>query len=236
MRLMPALAMRGTLRVTGAGMISPNELERRWTGEEVADAALAEQLASQINAIAETKGVEIVLEVGRLLFDRCHAGDRGRVGPSATIDAVGAVAGLRMSRTGLYRAVQTWLQYQDLPLDLRDGLRLSVQYELLSLPAGHIEKERIAREAARAELGVAEVRAEVRRALDILPPASRPPPSKVPSAPPSLQRATQLLEPWNKRMTSGKRPTKREATGLERDLAGLKGLVARLEAWLVEPV
>ncbi len=97
-------------------------LEHEWTGRDVADPAVVSELADAISAIGTRKSIEAVVEVGRLLFDRCHSGLRDRVGRSATIDALAAAPGAPFKRAGLYRAVQIFLQWEDMPPDVRDGL------------------------------------------------------------------------------------------------------------------
>lgn len=207
------------------------ELEAEWSGRDVADPANVGDLTDRIRAVVARKGLEAALEVGRLLFDRCHGGDRAQVGRHATIEAIAAQPDAPMSRTSLYRSVQIYLQWRELPAEIRDDLGPTQHRALLVVPADNTEKIRLAREAAVTRMPAREL-TDRARALVGRPPAREddaPRPPKEGLAP--LGTARRALQPWVTAIRAGRKPTARDAEAVREEVAAVRALLAELEAW-----
>ncbi len=209
--------------------MSGTVIERRWEGADRADPAVVAELAAQVRGIVERSGLAAVLGVGQLLFDRCHSSLRERVGPNATIDAVALEPGAPMSRTGLYRAVQVWLQHSDMPAQLRDELTPAQHYALLPLGDDSLDKIPLAREIAATGMPTREIAARVREVLG----RPEPVPTKTRrSRAPAVGMATRMLAPWRARIDAGRPPSPKEAERVRRELRELRELLAAVDAFV----
>ena len=207
------------------------ELEAEWSGRDVADPANVEDLTARVRAVVTRKSLEAAVEVGRLLFERCHGADRAQVGRHATIDAIAAQPDAPMSRTALYRAVQIFLQWQEFPPDIRDELGASQHRALLGIPAENIEKIRLAREAAKTSMPTRELEHRARELLGRAPapePAETSPPAREGLQP--LGSARRALQPWVAAIRAGRKLTPRERQTLREEVAAVRALLAELEA------
>lgn len=209
--------------------MAATSIERKWEGVDRADPAVVAGLAEEIRAIADRNGLQVVLSVGELLFDRCHSSLTERVGPSATIDAVAKEPGITLSRSGLYRAVQVWIQYSDMPSELRDDLTLSQHYALLPLGTDGLEKIPLAREIAATDMPTREIAERVREVLGRPAPRPEKPTRK---RTPAVGAATRLLAPWRDRIANGRGPTAKEAERVRREVAELRELLFAMDGWL----
>ena len=206
-------------------------LEAEWEGRDAADPAVVAELSDGIRAVVARKGLEAVLAVGRLLYERCHSGVRARVGRSATIDAIAAQEDAPAGRASLYRSVQILLQWEDLPPDIRDELGPAQHAALLVVPRDHTEKIPLAREAALTRMPARELQDRA-RALVGRPALSAAPKPRHEEGLQSLSRATRVLEPWIAAARAGRRPTPREAEAVRSELARLRVMAAELTVWV----
>ncbi len=209
-----------------------DELEAEWEGRDVADPVVVAELTDEIRAVVGRKSLEAVLAIGRLLFDRCHSGVRDRVGRSATIDAIAAQEDAPAGRASLYRSVQTLLQWEDLPPDIRDDLGSSQHAALLVVPRDHTEKIPLAREAAISRMPAREL-ANRARALVGRPALTESTKPRREEGLQSLARATRVLEPWTAAIQAGRRPTAREAEAVRNEVARIRSMLTVLDAWVV---
>lgn len=208
-----------------------NELEAGWSGRDVADPVNVAQISDDIRAVVTRRGLQAQVEVGQILFARCYGGSRGNLGDHATIDAIAAAPDAPMGRSSLYRAVRVYLQWLELPADVRDLLGPSQHAALLQVPAGNLEKERLAREAARTGMPARELTDRARELV------GKPPRVDVPAEVrteglQSLSKATRVLRPWSVAIRAGRKPTPREAEAVRAELVALRALLADLEGWV----
>lgn len=207
------------------------ELEAEWIGRDVADPANVAQISGDIRAAVARRGLQAMLDVGQLLFERCYAGSRTHLGAHATIDAIAAAPDAPMGRTSLYRSVQVYLQWQDLPADVRDALGPSHHIALLQVPAHNLEKERLAREAARTAMPARELTDRARELL------GKPPRAEGAAEPrseglQSISKATRVLRPWSVAIRAGRKPTAKEVEDVRAELVVLRALLVDLEGWV----
>ncbi len=211
------------------------ELEAEWSGRDVADPANVADLTERVRAVVTRKSIEAAVEVGRLLFERCHGADRAQVGRHATIDAIAAQPDAPMSRTALYRAVQVYLQWEEFPPDIRDELGASQHRALLPIPGDNIEKIRLAREAAKTGMPARELEG---RARELLGKAAEPADEEEEAPRPSPQglqplgATRRVLQRWVAAIRAGRKPTPREALKIREELAALRELLAQVDGWV----
>jgi len=186
------------------------------------DEALVRELTASIRRIGAARDLEQMLEVGRLLYERCYTGG----GDNPTINAIAEQPDVGMSRTGLYRAVEVYLQHRAMPVDIRDNLTLSQHYGLTTLDDDPVARDRIARDAVEQKLPAAAVKEQVRASLE-----QSAPRQALGARIPPIAAATRLLAPWKTRVVSGRPPSAAEAERILADIADLEALLADLRAW-----
>ncbi len=208
-----------------------NELEAEWSGRDVADPANVAQISDEVRAVVARRSLQAHVEVGQLLFARCFGGSRANLGNHATIDAIAAAPDAPMGRSSLYRTVRVYLQWLELPADVRDLLGPSQHAALLQVPAGNLEKERLAREAARTGMPARELTDRARELV------GKPPRVEVTAKArteglQSLSNATRVLRPWSVAIRAGRKPTPREVAAVRAELVALRELMADLDGWV----
>ncbi len=208
-----------------------NELEAEWSGRDVADPAVVAQISEDIRVVIARRGLQAMLDVGALLFERCYGGSAANLGVHATIEAVAAAPDAPMGRTSLYRAVRILLQARQLPEDVRDALSPSQHVALLQVPAAHLEKERLAREAARTGMPARELTDRARELVGKPPRTEITPEARSEGLQP-LSKATRLLRPWSVAIRAGRKPTPKEADAVRAELVALRAIVADLAGWV----
>ncbi len=208
-----------------------NELEAEWSGRDVADPANVAKISDEIRAVVARRGVQAQVDIGQLLFARCYGGSRANLGAHATIDTIAAAPDAPMGRSSLYQTVRVYLQWLEFPEDVRDLLNPSQHVALLQVPVGNLEKERLAREAARTGMPARELTDRARELVG-KPPRVKVTPDARSEGLQSLSKATKVLRPWSVAIRAGRKPTAKEAEAVRAELVELRAFMADLEGWV----